>query len=269
MKEKLPAFANRLAIGNGVGLTVSPYCVGMTTPDTVEAAFTAGINFFFLSADMHWPLYEGTRRGIERLCARGLRDRIVVCATSYLTQEEFSTIPFQEVIDAVPGLERLDILCAGGMYGRDLGPRLHVYMGHRERRHCGTFAIGASFHDRVAASLSLQRELFDVGFIRFNPVHRGAKRDVFPAVTKSTRMRLFAFKTSEGWQPEAVLKKRGLEEDNWFPSRPDFYRYALSQPGLDGLLWAPQKPAHIEALGRSIDEGPLDDDECLHLESIC
>ena len=60
----LPKLTERLTLGEG-GLRVSPFCLGMVrSEDTTSAAFDAGINFFFLSADLHWPYYD---------LARGLR----------------------------------------------------------------------------------------------------------------------------------------------------------------------------------------------------
>src|SRR5262245_54155501 len=57
-RQQLPQFRDRLVLGEQ-GLRVSPYCLGMIRdPETVGAAFEAGINFFFVSADMHWPLYQ-------------------------------------------------------------------------------------------------------------------------------------------------------------------------------------------------------------------
>src|SRR6059058_6236261 len=76
----LPQPAARIPLGK-TSLEVSPFCVGIVgDPKTVPAAFDAGINFFFVTADMHWPLYEPTRRGLADLLARGpgTRDRVVV-----------------------------------------------------------------------------------------------------------------------------------------------------------------------------------------------
>ena len=57
-RARLPQFTDRLALGRE-GLVVSPFCLGLVrVPETISAAFDAGINFFFLTADMHWPLYE-------------------------------------------------------------------------------------------------------------------------------------------------------------------------------------------------------------------
>jgi aryl-alcohol dehydrogenase-like predicted oxidoreductase len=74
--------------------------------DTISAAFDAGINFFFLSADYHWPVYKESRRGLEQLFARGkkIREQVVVAATSYVTQPEFCGAAFGELIATIVSL---------------------------------------------------------------------------------------------------------------------------------------------------------------------
>src|SRR5262245_29258591 len=155
-RTTLPKFTDRLALGDQ-GLRVSPFCLGMVrSADAIGAAFDVGINFFFLSADMHWPLYEPSRRGLEQLLARGrgIRERIAVAVTSYATQPEFCYEPFREVLQAVPGLAWVDVPIAGGAYANEFLTRLGVYQEHRRTAYLGTRAIGASFHDRQAALLA-------------------------------------------------------------------------------------------------------------------
>ena len=83
----------------------------------------AGINFFFLTADMHWPYYEASRRGLEQLFARqpSVRQHVVVAAACYPTQPEFCAMPFAEVVESVRGLRRN----RPGRHGRRLSHRLH------------------------------------------------------------------------------------------------------------------------------------------------
>ena len=73
-RRELPKLTDRYPLGNG--LEISPFCLGLVgDEDVVPAAFEAGINFFFISADMHWPVYEQTRRGldmIKRIAAQGI-----------------------------------------------------------------------------------------------------------------------------------------------------------------------------------------------------
>src|SRR5262249_54173877 len=129
---RLPRLTERRPLG-AAKLEVSPFCLGIVSdPKIVCEAFDAGINFFFVTADMHWPLYDGLRRGLEMLLARGggIRDRIVVGAVSYVAQPEFCFAPFRETIEAVKGLERLDVTIAGGTYAADMAVRLREYTKH-------------------------------------------------------------------------------------------------------------------------------------------
>ena len=86
---------DRLVLGEG--LEVSPVCLGMVDdPKTVAAAYEAGINFFFVTADMHWPLYSPLREGLKRLLKqKRVRERIVVCGpiASLKSEEILKTLP--------------------------------------------------------------------------------------------------------------------------------------------------------------------------------
>ncbi len=264
----LPGLRERYPLGTS-GLLVSPVCLGITLdPKTVCEAFDAGINFFFLSADMHWPLYDGLRRGLEMLLARGggIRDQIVVGSVSYVTQPEFCFAPHTEALAAVRGLGRLDVTIAGGSYGSDLAIRLTQYAAHRAGLVPGARAVGVSFHDRSAALLAIEHAMIDVGFVRFNASHPGARKDLFPRITTGGPL-VYNFKTTSGHVP-ADMCARLLEGDSWVPRLIDHYRYALSHAEVDGVLCALTEPGHVRALEGALAEGPLSDDECDYLEEL-
>src|SRR5690349_23526662 len=106
-RTTLPRLTDRLTLGTS-DLQVSPFCLGMVTDEnTVSAAFDAGINFFFVTGDLHWPYYESLRRGLEKLFARdsNIRNQVVVAVASYVTQRDFCGVVLEEVIEAVAGLE--------------------------------------------------------------------------------------------------------------------------------------------------------------------
>jgi hypothetical protein len=88
LRQALPKATDRLRLGIS-GLSVSPICLGIVgSPETIGVAYDAGVNFFFLTADLHWPLYEGLRQGLSQLLSRvpSVRDQIVVGVVSYLDQ---------------------------------------------------------------------------------------------------------------------------------------------------------------------------------------
>lgn len=269
-RTELPKLTDRLPLGTS-GLQVSPFCCGMTFDEkVVPAAFEAGMNFFFLSADMHWPMYEAIRKGLDDLL-RGhpsRRDEIVVACTCYVTQPEFNFAPFQEVLDAVPSLGRIDITVAGGSYAPEILSRVEIYKLHKVLSHCGARAIGASFHDRKVAKELLDQGVLDIQFVRYNPVHPGAQKDIFPYAKphpeRSTL--LFNFKSTESYvDDEEHLKEMGVEEDNWRPHITDYYRFALTAPALDGILCGMPDANGIKDLVDALAKGPLDEEDHQYL----
>lgn len=211
----------------------SPVCLGAVgDPRIVGAAFEAAINFFFIFADLHWPLYESLRVGLRDLFSvRSRRDEVIVAAASYATQPEFCDEPFSEVLWAVPGLERLEILVAGGAYGHELPQRLCYYKRNRDQGRYGAKAIGATFHDRKACSAHIQNGKIDLAFARYNARHAGAITDLFPFSTTAF-VPLFCFTATRGWVPPTekppLFAHIGL-------SIAEHYRFALSPKAVQGL----------------------------------
>jgi hypothetical protein len=244
---------------------VSPFCIGMvSTPDAICEAYDAGINFFFVTADMHWPLYENTRRGLKALFdrGRGIREEIVVAVVSYNTQPEFCHMPFQELVNALPGLERIDVALAGGAYANDVLARLLVYhFKHRRQAYLGTRAIGASFHDRVAGLMLTNHNLVDIGFIRYNPGHPGARDDSLPYRDPRSPALLYGFKSVLGHISTRLFQDLGLDDSYWWPKPTDHYRFVLTRPEFDGLLCSPSTPEMVREMAEAMNEGPLDAEE--------
>jgi aryl-alcohol dehydrogenase-like predicted oxidoreductase len=250
---------------------VSPFCIGMVdSPDTILAAYDAGINFFFLTADMHWPYYEASRRGLEQLFARdrAARRRVVVAAACYPTQPEFCSTPFLEVIEATRGLDSIDVAVMGGVYAADFTMRQRVYAEHRRTGHAGIRAIGATFHERLVAPMAIAHGLVDIAFARYNPAHTGARVDLFPALGARPRLPLYNFNSTTAFVTHERMSALGVGRTKWRPAVTDHYRFALSRPEIDGLLCSPRTPAQLAALQRALDAGPLDEEEETYLTDL-
>jgi hypothetical protein len=257
-RTALPRLTDRLPLGPA--LRVSPFCLGsVATPRAVMEAFDRGINFFFISADMHWPHYEQLRRGLEELLrARpGVRDQIVVGSVSYVAQPEFAVAPFHEVLEAVPGLERIDLTIVGGVLGAQT-ERFRSFAAHRDGGSVpGVRAVGATFHDRAAAAERLAADDIDIAFVRYNADFRKAEHDLFPTLAQDRRSLLYNFKTTLGYVPHARFAELGFAETAWRPTVTDHYRFVLTRPEIDGLLCSPRTPEEVIALERALEAGPL------------
>jgi hypothetical protein len=270
-RETLPKPGDRLRLGS-TGLSVSPICLGMTSSAAcVRAAFDAGVNFFFISADLHWPLYEETRKGLESLL-RGnpqRRREIVVGVVSYLEEPWFGyRNQFWEVVRAVPGLKRADLLIAGGVSaGWSFDERLPTLLRAKAERYLGARAIGASLHHRKLAVRAEKSRAVDISFIRYNAAHPGARRDVFPHLPKKRGTLLYNFKSVV--RPLPSRKLLGLAANDWMPEPTDYYRFVLSATEFDGLLCSPWTPKEVRALARALDKGPLSREERERMVRLC
>jgi len=267
-KRTLPKLTDRYALGDS-GLEVSPVCLGMIAdPAIVAAAFEAGINFFFITADMHWPLYNELRAGLYQLLRDRpeVRDQIVVGVVSYVAQPEFGWMPFGEVVDALPGLKHVDLTIAGGSYGYEIERRLATYAKHRTGHYLGTRATGVTFHDRPAIVPTLDKHAgaIDIGFVRYNPLHPGAEQDVFPQIRDDHPL-LYNFKSAMGHFTEEQYKQLGLGEDYWMPHVTDYYRFAMMQPAIDGVLVSFPHVAAVREIADAFAKGPLDADDRQYL----
>jgi hypothetical protein len=262
LRAVLPKASDRLRLADAYD--VSPFCLGMVRDeDAVSEAFDAGINFFFVTADMHWPLYEQTRKGLANLLARGggIRDRIVVAGVSYVAQPEFCYVPFKELINSVPGLGRLDVTLAGATRAHDFPARVAQYRRHID---WGARAFGATFHERPFAAETMATRAVQIGFIRYNAFHRGAEREIFPRVAARSPSLLYNFKSNERLS-DAEYEALGLPETYWRPDATDYYRFALARPELDGILCAPRTPKEVVELLESVERGPLTEEEHTYL----
>jgi hypothetical protein len=281
-RQRLPQFTDRLVLGDG--LRVSPFCLGHARePDTILAAFDAGINFFFITTDMHWPHYEGTREGVRRLLARGsaIRDRIVVAGVCYQWSPIYCYMPFEQLLAEIPGLDHLDVLIAGTAHVKEYSDRLAVFQEHRREGFLGARAIGTTFHDRALALKAFQERLVDIVFIRYNPAHPGALRDFFPHLhafapsdgvaenPSNRRPLLFNFKSTVGYVSPDQLEKIGVPPDpSWQPEITDLYRFALTRPEIDGILMKPQAPEEVAGIARALTMGPLTSEQESYLIDI-
>src|SRR5262249_39269455 len=205
-------------------------------------AYEHGINFFFLTADLHWPLYDGLRKGLARLLKDnpGRRQELVVGVVSYLDNPLFGAFQFHEVIAEVPGLKYVDLLIAGGVPAEtSFCSRLDSLASAKRSAHNGARAIGATFHQRALALLADYYDLLDISFIRYNAAHPGARRDLFPYLRQGRTCPVFNFKSVMAQVPRDAFDALGLPSGYWCPDACDYYRFVLSRPEIDGVLCSP------------------------------
>lgn len=261
-ETRLPRAADRLRL-RGTDLTVSPICIGITeSPDTITAAYEEGINFFFISGDLHWPRYAHTRAGLARLLdgSPSRRDQIVVAAVSYLDEPFFGLLQFEEILESVPGLERIDVLLAGAVTSDFSLLRVTSLQRARTRNHLGAAAIGASFHKRRYMLSSVAQQL-DIHYVRYNPGFVKSRIDLFPHISPDATHLTFGFQSQAARVTAESCRRLNLPDGSWLPSASDYYRFALTPDPIGGILCSPSTPEEVRILARALEERRLTPDE--------
>jgi len=231
----------------------------MTSSRALVAAFDLGVNFFFVSADAHWPLYEGVRRGLTKLLkgSASRRREIVIAVVSYLHDPFFAQSGvFHEAARAIPGAASADVLVAGAATAANLD-RLVSLNTMRKSRLYGARGLGASFHDRKSAVHVCNTNSLDISFIRYSASRPSARTDLLPFLRPDARTRVFNFKSMMSPVTAEAFHRLPEEERSWLPNICDYYRFVLSHPAMDGILCAPQTPSEIRQLATALEQRPL------------
>ena len=101
--------------------------------------------------------------------------------------------------------------------------------------------------------------------LRYNGVHRGAERDVFPFVPESGRPFIVTY-TATRWGH--LLDAAKMPPGEAPPSARDCYRFSLSHSAVDMVLCGPANAAQMDEAIAALEAGPLSDDERTRIERI-
>ncbi|MCP4217101.1 MAG: hypothetical protein GY765_20810, partial [bacterium] len=107
----------------------------------------------------------------------------------------------------------------------------------------------------------------DIFMCRYNAVHRGAEKDIFPylAEEKSGRPGLTTY-TTTCWRK--LLDSKKMPEGEVPVDPADCYRFALSNPYVDLAMCGPNSVEQMEQCAKALELGPLSDEEMTRIKRI-
>jgi aryl-alcohol dehydrogenase-like predicted oxidoreductase len=202
------------------------------------------------------------RSAIRELVAAGKRDELVIVLQSYARWPWFMERSLSRGLRDL-GIDHADVLLLGWYNGDPWEPTLSRAEAMREK---GMFRhLAISGHTRPQFVHFAEDRRYGAMHIRYNAVHTGAERDVFPAMPKEGRPGIVAF-TATCWgkllspstMPKGEAPMRGR----------DAYRFVLTNPDFNVCMTGPKNAEQLdEALG-ALDEGPLTDEEQARIRRI-
>ena len=260
----MPSFRDPITLGQ-TGLEVSRLGIGSSFTGSarfIEEAVEQGINYLYWGS-IRRPAFGRALRNVAR---RG-RERVVLTVQSY-SRVAALMAPSVEIALRRAGLEYFDFLLLG-MWNQPPRPAL-VDAALRLRAQGKVRHLMLSTHNRPSLQGHFRaweagQSPFDVFMLRYNAVHRGAERDVFPHLPARRPPGLIAY-TATRWGH--LLDPAKMPPGESPPPARDCYRFALSHPAVSLVLCGPANREQMQEALRALDAGPLTPDEQARMRRI-
>jgi predicted aldo/keto reductase-like oxidoreductase len=224
----------------------------------VEMAFERGVNY----------LYWGSRRtsgfaaGLRGLRSR--RDAFVLVIQSYTRLAALLPWSLERALRSL-AMDYTDILLLG-MWNKDVSPAIFE-QALRLRARGLVRHIAISTHNRPhAADIAGRDDNVDVLHVRYNAVHSGAERDVFPKLAAPEKRPGIVSFTATSWRE--LLKPDKVPSGDPTPSASDCYRFVLMNPVVDVCLMGPRSAADLKAALDGWDNGPMTAEELAWMRRV-
>jgi len=258
----LAAFAQRVALGRS-GLSVSKLGLGSSFKAPTSAyreAFERGVNYFY---------WGSVRRGAMKRAVAEIsvdqRDELVIVLQSYsrvgMLLELFVERGLRDL-----GVERVEVLLLGWHNKAPSRRVLDAALELKEKGRIGCIAI-STHHRRLLPTL-IDDDRYSIWHVRYNAVHRGAEREVFPSLEgreASQRPGMVTYTTTR-WSDLCNSSKMPPGERT--PTGTDCYRFAMSNASVDLCLAGPDDPEQMKQALEALEAGPMSEDELAWMRRV-
>jgi aryl-alcohol dehydrogenase-like predicted oxidoreductase len=216
----------------------------------VRLAFEHGVNYIYWGTFRRSSFADGLR-GL-----RSQRDRFVLVIQSYTRVARLLSWSLERALGTLK-MEYADVLLLG-MWNRQVTPAI-LEDARRLRERGLVRHLAISTHKRVLAPELAKGGDVDVLHVRYNALHPGAERDIFPHMAeRAVRPGLVSF-TATSWGQ--LLTQRHLPAGERVPTAGDCYRFVLTNPAVDVCLTGPKNVEHLRDALEAWERGPMSDEE--------
>lgn len=260
----MKSFEERIEIGQ-TGLTSCRIGLGSTfnAPTyAIESAFDRGVNYLYWGT-VRQPDFAAAMRNIEK----SRRDEAIFTIQSY--SQDPSTIE-AEVAEATKaaGVKDFDFLLLGNRSEIPDSAFREVFERMRDKGMVRFLSL--SSHNRplipeLVSKYGSEESPYELLMFRYNAVHRGAEKDVFPHIADGPRP-TFATYTSTRWGH--LLDPSKMPPGEKPLTGGECYRFALSHDSVDMLICGPGSADQLEEAIAALAAGPINDDERERIERI-
>jgi len=258
----MTSFPSRVSLGRS-GLRVSKLGLGSSFKAATSCyleAFERGVNYFY------WGSLRRDLMGAAiREIARNKRDEMCIVLQSYSRWGWHLTRSVEGAIRKLD-IDHGNVLLLGW---HNQPPPEGVVEAALELKHRGRIRdVALSSHRRTLFTSLLDDEVYSIFHLRYNAVHRGAERDVFPSLAgrpAHERPGIVSY-TTTSWGQLCDPKRTPVGEST--PNGTDCYRFAISHPDVDLCLAGPDNADQMQQALAALERGPMDEQELAWMRRV-
>jgi aryl-alcohol dehydrogenase-like predicted oxidoreductase len=223
----------------------------------VRSAFDHGLNYFY------WGTFRRSSFGNGLRALRSQRDRFVLVIQSYTRIAGLLPWSLERALRTLQ-MDYADVLLLG-MWNRHVTPAIFDRaLRLRERGLVKHLAI--STHKRMLAPELARLSDVDVLHVRYNAVHPGAEREIFPHLPDTTARPGVVSFTATSWGQ--LLSPSKVPAGDRVPIVSDCYRFVLSNPNVNVCLTGPKNAAQFQDALTALEKGPLNEEEMAWMRRV-
>lgn len=243
------------------GLTVGRLGVACSygaPTEAFEEAFDQGVNYFYWGSQRK----SAMGRAIRHIITQGKRDQLVIVIQSYSRSARLMEAFFHQALKKL-GIDTADVLLLG-WHNRRPAQRLLDRALQMQARGMFRF-LALSGHNRDLFPELSGEGIYDIFHVRYNAVHRGAEKEIFPKLSVHERPGMVTY-TATRWGD--LLKSKRMPPDTAPLSGADCYRFVLTQPDVDVCMTGPASRAQMREALKALTQGPLSAEELQRIHTI-
>ena len=224
--------------------------------DAVQLAFDNGVNYFYWGSLRK----SGFGDGLKALAPR--RDRFLLVTQSYSRLASLVGPSLERALAALH-FDYTDVLLLGLWNGPT--PRRILDACHKLRERGLLRYIAMSTHHRPLIPQLATDPEYDIFHVRYNAIHRGAEREVFPLLPAANAPGIVSF-TATSWRQ--LLGHKRIPPGEKVPTAADCYRFVLTQPAVNVCMTGPANAAQLQEALAGLRRGPMAEDELAWMRRV-
>jgi len=228
-----------------------------TPADAIEEAFERGANYFYWGALRRGMMAEGIRRLVRKN-----REKMAVVVQNYWPWAMLIPKSLQRALKELK-TDYADILLCSTLKRKPNQRSIDTALKLKEK---GLIRyLGLACHHRPLFAKVEKEEIFDVFHVRYNAVHRGAEKDVFPLLPKNDGPGIVIFTAT---RQTTLLRRSYVPKNERTPKAVDCYRFVLSHPSVHVCITGAQNLEQTREALKALELGPMSEKELAWMQRV-